>query len=272
MTTAFEAALNVLQSKDIEEKTVLAKGLEKRWLENTLSLQDIALPDIVEAGRPEKPELVAPRDLPRRRLGSKEGVAAMLHAVAHIEFNAINLAVDAVYRFKGMPEAYYSDWIKVAAEEAYHFSLVRERLVELGYDYGDFPAHNGLWDLAVDTRHDLRLRMALVPRVMEARGLDVTPGMMKKFKGVGENRAVDILSIILRDEISHVKAGTKWFNYLCEKSGDNPEKAYFEMVEVHFPAGINCPLNQEARLKAGFSQNELDTIQALCDEKRQKRG
>lgn len=178
MSTVYEKAFEALSANQIDQKVTLVFELKEQWLANELSFEEsIDLPDVEIAGHPEKPELVAPKNLTKRRLGTPKGIAALIHAVAHIEFNAINLACDAVYRYQGMPKAYYDDWIKVVAEEAYHFSLIKERLQELGYHYGDFPAHNGLWDLAKDTRHDFRLRMALIPRVMEARGLDVTPGM-----------------------------------------------------------------------------------------------
>lgn len=272
MTSLYQAALDALLAGATKEKITLTKKLEEDWANEALSLATTPnLPNIKEAGRPEKPLLVAPRELPRRRLGSPEGIAALIHAVAHIEFNAINLACDAVYRFQGMPKEYYNDWINVAAEEAYHFSLIEERLNELGYHYGDFPAHNGLWDLAVNTRHDLRLRMALVPRLMEARGLDVTPGMIERFAKNNEHRTVEILKIILADEVGHVEAGSRWFNYLCQQQGDDPETTYFQLLEQHFPAGVSCPLNHEARLNAGFSQHELDTLEDLCAQKRQKR-
>lgn len=188
----------------------------------------------------------------------------MLHAIAHIEFNAINLALDAVYRFPGMPEEFYGDWIKVAAEEVYHFGLVRQRLRDLGYDYGDFPAHNGLWELAQKTSHDLLVRMAMVPRVMEARGLDVTPAIMRKFQGIGDKESVAVLEIILRDEVGHVEAGSRWFHYLCELRSIEPEATYFSLIDEYLNGHMSCPLHKEARLAAGFSQSELNHLEALC--------
>ena len=174
----------------------------------------------VDAGesRPSRPQLVSPKELTRRGLGTKEGHAALIHSLCHIEFNAINLALDAVYRFRGMPESYYGDWWKVAKEEAYHFDLLRKHLSSLGYTYGDFVAHNGLWQAALDTAHDPLVRMALVPRVLEARGLDVTPGIMKRLQEMGDQRAVEILKIIHRDEIGHVAIGSRWFKFLCQQS------------------------------------------------------
>ncbi len=188
----------------------------------------------------------------------------MIHAVAHIEFNAINLACDAVYRFRQLPDAFYADWARVAAEEAHHFSLLRDRLVELGYRYGDFPAHNGLWELARNTASDPLLRMALVPRVMEARGLDVTPGMMARFAAIGDQATPDILAVILRDEVGHVAAGSRWFGYLCEQRGLDRESTYFELLQEHFSGGVRCPLHRSARKQAGFSESELDRLERLC--------
>jgi uncharacterized ferritin-like protein (DUF455 family) len=240
-------------------------ALADDWVAGSLRVDaDIALPAVTEAGRPERPALVHPRDLPRRRLGSPDGLAAMIHAVAHIEFNAVNLACDAVYRFRDMPADFYGDWIQVAREEAYHFSLLQDRLAELGRGYGDFPAHNGLWDLAVKTAHDPLLRMALVPRVMEARGLDVTPDMMNRFQAAGDGRTAAILRIILRDEVGHVAAGSRWFRYLCERRGLEPEATYFGLFTEYFPDGLRCPLHLEARREAGFSDNELHKLESLC--------
>jgi len=181
----------------------------------------------------------------------------MLHAIAHIEFNAINLAWDAVQRFRNMPRAYYDDWVRVADEEAYHFGLIRDHLHEYGHDYGDFDAHNGLWEMAEKTAGDALERMALVPRVLEARGLDVTPGMITKLRQGGDARAVDILEIILSDEIGHVQIGTCWFRYLCGERGLEPESTFFYLLSRHFPKGLHGPFNEQARRKAGFSQGEM---------------
>lgn len=209
-------------------------------------------------GRPEKPLLVQPRELARRSLNSLEGRAILLHAICHIEFNAINLAWDAIYRFRTMPKQYYFDWLKVAKEEAYHFSLLREYLEQLGYTYGDFSAHNGLWEMAVETDHDVLVRMALVPRVLEARGLDVTPGIMKKFESVNDVRANEILTIIERDEIGHVEIGSYWFRYCCEQENLEHDETFKKLLQQYLKSGIKKPINHDARLKAGFTQEELD--------------
>lgn len=261
----FVAAHACLMSGDVAEKSRLVAVLSEDWKAGRLAPNaDVTLPDVTEAGRPTLPELVSPRDLPRRRLGSPAGLAAMIHAVTHIEFNAINLACDAVYRFRDMPTDYYSDWIQVAVEEAYHFSLLQGRLAELDHAYGDFPAHNGLWDLTVQTAHDPLLRMALVPRVMEARGLDVTPDMMNRFRASGDARTADILAIILRDEVGHVAAGTRWFHYLCAQRGLEPDTTYLGLFNDYFTEGPRGPLHREARLEAGFSDYELNELESLC--------
>lgn len=214
-------------------------------------------------GRPSRPVLVAPRDLPRRALGSVAGRAALLHALAHIEFNAINLAWDAVCRFGDMPDAFYRDWARVADEEATHFQLLRARLRMLGHDYGDFPAHDGLWEMALKTRGDVLLRMALVPRVLEARGLDVTPGMIERLREVGDAGSVEVLNVILRDEIGHVAIGTHWFRHACAQRGLEPEATFAALLVEHMRGRIKGPFYRAAREQAGFSAAELDGLEGL---------
>lgn len=265
MNNLFKAAYQCLVASDVDRKLTLVSALADDWQMNNLADDaDVDLPETDQAGRPERPDLVAPRLLPRRRIGTEQGQAAMIHAIAHIEFNAINLAIDAVYRFRHMPTSFYADWIQVAAEEVYHFSLINDRLRLIGYQYGDFPAHNGLWELAQKTAADPLVRMALVPRVMEARGLDVTPDIMQKFKRIGDEQTVDILQIILDDEIGHVQAGTRWFHYLCRQCGLEPESTYFKLLSEYLKGNISCPLHIPARLEAGFSESELDRLQSLC--------
>ena len=184
----------------------------------------------------------------------------MLHAIAHIEFNAINLALDCVQRFRSQPAEFHDDWLKVAAEEAYHFGLVCERLQALGFGYGDFPAHDGLWDMACRTAHDLLARMALVPRVLEARGLDATPPIMKKLKAVGDMDSVAVLEIILRDEIGHVAIGDRWFRAQCALRGLAPEATYLQLIDDFRAPRPQPPLHLEARRAAGFSAAELELL------------
>ncbi|MCP5152171.1 MAG: ferritin-like domain-containing protein [Ectothiorhodospiraceae bacterium] len=214
------------------------------------------------AGRPQRPELVDPRDLPRRRISSGPGRIALFHAVAHIEFNAINLALDAVARFAGMPDAYYLDWLQVAREEARHFELVRELLADRGAAYGDLPAHDGLWETARRTADDVLARMALVPRLLEARGLDVTPGIQARLRTAGDEAGVAVLDVILRDEIGHVAIGNRWYRRLCAERSVDPI-ATFDWLRARYDApGLNPPFNLEARARAGFTPEELSRLVA----------
>lgn len=213
---------------------------------------------VTEAGRPALPELVAPEAVPNRRLGAQGGHAALLHAIAHIEFNAINLALDCVYRFRGLSDEFYRGWVRVAAEEAYHFGLVCERLADLNAAYGDFPAHDGLWQMTVRTAHDPLARMALVPRVLEARGLDATPPIMAKLRRIGDEATLAVLDIILRDEIGHVALGDYWFRYFCAQRELEPEAEYRALIDAFEAPWPKPPLNRPARLAAGFSPAELD--------------
>lgn len=207
-------------------------------------------------GRPAQPELRHPRDVAQRGLGSQAGRAALVHAVAHIEFNAINLALDAIWRFEGMPLAYYADWLSVAQDEARHFALCRQRLLDLGLDYGDLPAHNGLWEAAEKTAHDVLARMACVPRVLEARGLDVTPGMIVRLRQAGDERSVAVLEVILDEEVRHVAIGTRWFRYLCAQRGLPPDETFRALLARH-GMQVRPPFNWPAREAAGFSRSEL---------------
>jgi uncharacterized ferritin-like protein (DUF455 family) len=212
-------------------------------------------------GRAARPRLVLPVDLPRRTPFTPGGRAALLHAVAHIEFNAINLALDAVWRFAGLPEPYYRDWLRVAAEEALHFTLLREHLRSLGHDYGDFDAHDGLWAMAEKTTGDVTARMALVPRTLEARGLDATPPMRARFAQAGDARAAEILDIILRDEIGHVAVGNRWYRWLCARDGVDPLAHYALLARRHGAPRLHGPFNLEARASAGFTSDELAVLQ-----------
>lgn len=211
-------------------------------------------------GYPGALKLVMPRELKRRGIQSQEGRNILMHAVAHIEFNAINLALDAAYRFRDQAFDYYYDWIQIADDEARHFGLIRAYLNKHGCEYGDLPAHNGLWDMALRTQHDIVARMALVPRVLEARGLDVTPGMIKRLQGVGDCEAVEILNVIYQDEIGHVETGSRWFFHHCELRGLEPRATFLEMVETHLHGELRGPFNISARLQAGFDEQEMDYL------------
>lgn len=211
-------------------------------------------------GRPPRPRLVDPIDLPRRSPGTVAGRAALLHAIAHIEFNAINLALDAVWRFPGLPEAYYRDWLRVAAEESHHFSLLSDHLGTLGHAYGDFDAHDGLWAMTERTAGDLTARMALVPRTLEARGLDATPPIQRRLGKAGDHAAVAILDIILRDEIGHVAIGNRWYRWCCQREGVDPERHYAVLAARHGAPRLRPPFNLEARQAAGFSAAEIEAL------------
>lgn len=258
MSTLWQVARECLLTTDIKQKLDLTRDTAEDWCNGYLSFDSGAPPEPeCEAGLPPTLQLVKPAQLPRRKLTAPGGREALLHAIAHIEFNAINLAWDAVYRFRGLPRAYYSDWVGVAAEEAYHFSLMQQHLRDIGLEYGDLPAHDGLWRMACNTAHDPMVRMALVPRVLEARGLDVTPGMIERLKGIGDKRAVGILRIILDDEIGHVAIGSRWFRYLCERRGLDPEPTYLKLYGEFFDHPPSGTLNQSARREAGFGEREL---------------
>ncbi|EON12197.1 ferritin-like domain-containing protein [Pandoraea sp. SD6-2] len=215
-------------------------------------------------GRPALPRLVSPRELKHRAVTSVEGRAALLHALAHIEFNAINLALDALWRFDGLPAAYYDDWLRVAAEEAYHFTLLSTHLKSLGdaYAYGCFPAHDGLWEMARRTSGDWLARLALVPRTLEARGLDASPPIKAKLASAGDAAGAAILDIILRDEIGHVAIGNRWYRWGCERAGCDPIETYSRLAIQYRAPRLRGPFNLEARRAAGFDDDELAALQA----------
>ncbi len=214
-------------------------------------------------GRPDTPELVVPGKLKKRGLGSVEGRQALIHAIAHIEFNAINLGLDAALRFRGMPDAYYRDWISVAADEARHFRMLSDRLQELGTHYGALAAHNGLWDMAERTAHDVMIRMALVPRVLEARGLDVTPGMIDRLEAAGDHATVALLEVILAEEERHVAIGSHWFGMLCQARGLDSDDTFEQLLEEYFSGQLRGPFNFEARRRAGFSEPEIRRLAVM---------
>jgi uncharacterized ferritin-like protein (DUF455 family) len=260
-----EAARNCLDAVTPEAKLALTFAAAEAYGRGELSVPGNAPPpeSIRMPGRPARPELVHPRELPKRGFGSNEGRAAFIHAVAHIEFNAIDLAWDAVYRFRGLPQEFYADWVSVANDEARHFAMLRERLLQFGHDYGDFDAHNGLWEMAEKTAHDGLARMALVPRVLEARGLDVTPGMIVKLRSLGDDATADILEVILREEIGHVAAGSRWYRWYCERAGIDPRSRFRELLAQYARPVLHGPFNLEARSAAGFDADELAQLQAL---------
>ena len=265
----FDVVRACLDASDPLEKVTLVNQIAQELASGRLPAEDSGTaPNPIQApGRPARPQLVPPRDLPQRGLGSDEGRAALLHAVTHIEFNAINLALDAAYRFRAMPASFYADWISVAVDEARHFTLLAQRLKELGFDYGDFQAHNGLWEMAERTAHSCLARMALVPRVLEARGLDVTPGMILRLRKLGDQRSADILEIILSEEIRHVGIGSQWFAWCCQRDGLPPEPTFIELIGNVAKGSIRGPFNLPARYAAGFADSEMALITALAQSK-----
>ena len=213
-------------------------------------------------GRPAKPELVAHTSLKSKPLTTPEGRALLLHAIAHIELNAIDLALDVVWRFAGMPEDYYRDWVRIAKEEAKHFLLIQQHLVGMGFDYGHFPAHNSLWEMAERTRADIVARIGLVPRTMEARGLDASPGVKNKLISAGDHAAGRIMDIILEEEIGHVAAGNRWYRYVCETKGLDPISTYRQLIQQYDAPKLKSPYNLQARRLAGFEEEELTYLAA----------
>lgn len=244
----------------------MAQALELQAQAAHLSIAELAPPadGLALPGHPERPELRSHTEVARRSPATPEGRAVLLHAIAHIEFNAINLALDAIWRFDGMPRPYYLDWLRVAAEEARHFQMLRDHLRSQGQDYGDFPAHQGLWTMCEKTRHDVTARMALVPRTMEARGLDATPLIQRKLRQVGSPDALAaarILDVILEEEVGHVAIGNHWYRWLCERQGLEPEPYFAELARLYEAPRPKPPLNEAARRQAGFSEAELRWLQ-----------
>jgi uncharacterized ferritin-like protein (DUF455 family) len=253
------AALYWLVYTGSAAKAAGVRAMAQAWHAGELVLdrEAVLFAEAAVPGRPAHPELVSPLLVKSRSMRTDEGRAAMIHALAHIEFNAINLALDVIWRFPDMPEAFYIDWLKVADEEAYHFSLLEAHLQVLGCAYGDFTAHNSLWDMAEKTKDDILARIALVPRTMEARGLDAAPPVRNKLAQAGDHAAAAILDIIMRDEIGHVAIGNLWYGWLCEQRGLDPI-ATFARLTIEFKAPVmRGPFNMEARRAAGFTEAEL---------------
>jgi uncharacterized ferritin-like protein (DUF455 family) len=251
-----DGAAKAIAAADLDEKTALAQETARRWESRTLSLRsplDLAVPD--RPGRPERPELIAPTRMVRRSLNSTRGRIALLHSIAHIELNAVDLALDIVARFASekVPNSFFDGWMRVAFEEAKHFRLVRQRLRELGADYGDMPAHDGLWQAAHDTRNDLTARLAVVPLILEARGLDVTPALQAKMREAGDLETAAVLDVIYEDEKGHVAVGAKWFRFLCARQKKDPAAAFQALVRANFRGPLKAPFNDVARAEAGLT-------------------
>jgi uncharacterized ferritin-like protein (DUF455 family) len=258
-------AVSAISAADLDEKTAIASQTATRWLERRLSLRapsDPAPPE--RPGRPARPLLVPPQNLKRRNLGSVKGRIAMLHALAHIELNAVDLALDIVARFvsEPVPRSFFDGWMQVAFEEAKHFNLVRNRLRALGADYGDLPAHDGLWQAAHDTRNDLTARLAVVPLILEARGLDVTPSLQAKMREVGDLESAAVLDIIYEDEKGHVAVGAKWFRFLCSREKRDPAATFQALVRTNFRGPLKAPFNDLARAEAGLTPSFYRSLTA----------
>ena len=263
-----QRALQVLCLADPEQKAAATLALQACAADLAIAECAPAGPTAADAlpGRPERPALLRHNALARRSPATAEGRAILIHAIAHIELNAINLALDAVWRFDGMPRDYYLDWMRVAAEEAQHFRLLRNHLRSEGHDYGDFPAHQGLWTMCEKTQHDVLARMALVPRTLEARGLDATPQIQAKLRQVGTAdamAAVRILDTILHDEVGHVAIGNHWYRWLCARAGKDPETHYGTLVKQYEAPRLKPPFNESARRRAGFTDAELVWLQQV---------
>ena len=262
-TGFYEAVKRCLALSDPDSKCAAVAALSEALESDTLEWDpDCPVEPIGPAGRPTRPELVDPSRVRRRRLGSEAGRAALVHAIAHIEFNAINLALDAAYRFRDMPSEFYRDWVSVAVDEARHFGLLQTRLHDMGHQYGDFPAHNGLWEMAEKTADSCLVRMALVPRVLEARGLDVTPGMIERLTAVGDEETVAALEVILAEEVRHVAIGTRWFRYCCEQDRLEPLATFLDLLQQYYGGTIKGPFNLDARYEAGFTPEEMAALTA----------
>ncbi len=258
-----QAALQMLCQCDPDTKAQAVQHLYEAWQEGATRVDPQPDLEVKEAipGRPDKPELVSPLLLERRSMRTAEGRAALIHALAHIEFNAINLALDAIWRFVDMPEQYYADWLKIAAEEALHFSMLQAHLQSLGYQYGDFTGHDSLWEMVAKTSDDVLARMALVPRTLEARGLDASPPLRAKLAQAGDLKAAAILDILLRDEIGHVAIGNYWYGWLCEERGLEPISTYAKLTTQYEAPKLRGPFNFPARRAAGFSEAELALLE-----------
>lgn len=248
--------VDAIAASDLDRKTAIVRAVARRWFDRTISISDpFDPPPPDQPGRPERPLLVEPKHVPRRSLHTDKGRIALAHALAHIELNAIDLALDIVARFASErpPASFFDGWMQVAFEEAKHFTLLRERLRALGADYGDLPAHGGLWEAAHQTRNDLHARLAVVPLILEARGLDVTPSLLEKMHETGDEETAAILRIIYEDEKKHVAIGAKWFRFYCARDRLDPAQRFRDLVRANFRGDLKPPFNDRARSEAGLT-------------------
>lgn len=261
-------AIAAMRSADLDQKTEITQQTATRWFARKLSLRSPLDPDLPDRpGRPAKPELIPPKQMEKRSLHSVKGRVALLHAIAHIELNAVDLALDIVARFatEQVPSSFFDGWMQVAFEEAKHFKLIRKRLLDLGADYGDLPAHDGLWQAAHATRNDLTARLAVVPLILEARGLDVTPALQAKMRETGDLESAAVLDIIYNDEKGHVAVGAKWFRFLCAREKRDPARTFHELVRANFRGPLKAPFNDIARAEAGLTPSFYRSLTATSN-------
>jgi uncharacterized ferritin-like protein (DUF455 family) len=261
MNTLADAAIQVLTTADPAEKCRLTRLHAQAWFDGAISERGTALPPDRPA-RSDRPVVMAPKDMPKRAYGGDRGRIALLHALAHIELNAIDLAWDIVCRFPGdaMPKGFLDDWVQVAVDEAEHFEVLEKALNQLGSGYGELPAHDGLWQAAEKTADDLLARFVVVPMTLEARGLDTTPATMEKLARNGDTVTPPVLEVIYKDEIKHVAAGFRWFVHLAEKRGLDPKATFHALHAERFPGGLKPPFNHEGRAEAGFPRDWYEPL------------
>lgn len=265
--TLVAGARQIVAASDTKLKTALAFKTARAWFKRELALGSLSLdgpmPD--RPGRPEKPVLLAPRDMPKRKMVKNDGKIALIHSLAHIELNAVDLTWDLIGRFANvrLPRSYYDDWVRVGLEEAKHFSMLEDRLALMEAKYGDMPAHDGLWQAAQETGHDISARLAIIPLVLEARGLDITPPMIEKARAHGDEETAKCLEIIYRDEKNHVAFGAKWFRFLCDRTGKRPEPLFQTYVRRHFRGNLKPPFNDKARSEAGLTPGFYKPLASL---------
>ena len=263
MKNLFESALNCLKCSDPEEKITLSYDVISDWRANKLNWADYPENINVVVLFPDKPPIVEVEKVKKRGFNSPQQIASLLHSLAHIEITAVNLSWDAIIRFPHMPKDYYHDWVETAEDESRHFLALNNLMKEFGYEYGDFPVHNELWQMAVNTAADLKARMAIVHRVLEARALDVVPLSIEKFRHIGDKQTADALIVIANDEIGHVNAGSRWFRYCCDKDKEDSDTMFFKLMQKYLKSTPKGPFNREARIKAGFSIREMQELERL---------
>lgn len=265
MENLYQLAEDCFLTADPELKIARTNEVASQWFSGELEWLEGEPPkNLEQPGRLDKPEIVMPRDLKKRKPHTETGRAALIHSLAHIELTAVNLAWDAIYRYRGMPKEYYADWIQCAREESGHFQLLRQKLISMGFDYGSFDVHGELWKMAVTTKDDLGDRMAIVHRVFEARALDVIPHTLSRFDQINDTDMVKILTLICNDEVGHVSSASQWFRYRCEQQGLNPDTTFVELLKQYLTSPIAGPFNYDARMQSGFNQFELDYLDSQC--------